>query len=187
MMLLRIIVSFMKICLLAFGGAYSAVPLIAREVVDVQHWMTYAEFADLLALDELTPGPIMINCATFVGMKLAGIPGAIAASLGCCIPPAIICFVLDLIYRKYREVPVISVILQAMRCMSLALVLSTLISLTANIMFHGAGISFANLDILSLILATATFILIRKEVADPIVVLLGSGAVSLLSWLLLGI
>ena len=187
MMLLRITFSFIKVCLLSFGGAYSAVTLIAREVVDVQKWMTYVEFADLLALDELTPGPIMINSATFVGMKIAGIPGAIAASLGCCIPPAIICFVLDLVYRKYREVPVVSQILQAMRCMSLALVISTLISLSANIMFHGAGIALANLDILSVVLAAAAFVLIRKEVADPIVVLLGCGAVSILSSLLLGI
>ena len=187
MMLLKITFSFMKICLLAFGGAYSAVPLVAREVVDVQHWMTYTEVADLLALDALTPGPIMINSATFVGMRLAGIPGAIAASLGCCIPPAIICFVLDLIYRKYKDVPIVSDILQAMRCMSLALVISTLISLASNIMFHGAGISFGNLDILSVVLAAVAFVLIRKDVTDPIVVLLGCGGVSLLSWLIFGI
>ena len=180
MMLLKIMFSFMKVCLLAFGGAYSAVPLVAREIVDVQQWMTYPEFADLLALDELTPGPIMINCATFVGMKLAGVPGAIAASLGCCVPPAIICFILDMLYRKYREIPMVAVVLQAMRCMSLALIISTLIDLSLNILFPGSGLLLMNLDIISLALAVTAFILIRKDVINPILVLMGCGAVRIL-------
>jgi chromate transporter len=180
MMLLKIMFSFMKVCLLAFGGAYSAVPLVAREIVDVQKWMTYPEFADLLALDELTPGPIMINCATFVGMKLAGVPGAIAASLGCCVPPAIICFILDMLYRKYREIPMVAVVLQAMRCMSLALIISTLIDLSLNILFPGSDLLLMNLDIISLALAVTAFILIRKDVINPILVLMGCGAVRIL-------
>ncbi|MBP1555882.1 MAG: chromate transporter [Oscillospiraceae bacterium] len=180
MMLLKIMFSFMKVCLLAFGGAYSAVPLVAREIVDVQKWMTYPEFADLLALDELTPGPIMINCATFVGMKLAGVPGAIAASLGCCVPPAIICFILDMLYRKYREIPMVAVVLQAMRCMSLALIISTLIDLSLNILFPGSELLFMNLDFISLVLAVTAFILIRKDVINPILVLIGCGAVRIL-------
>ena len=180
MMLLKIMFSFMKVCLLAFGGAYSAVPLVAREIVDVQKWMTYPEFADLLALDELTPGPIMINCATFVGMKLAGVPGAIAASLGCCVPPAIICFILDMLYRKYREIPMVAVVLQAMRCMSLALIISTLIDLSLNILFPGSDLLLMNLDIISLALAVTAFILIRKDVINPILVLIGCGAVRIL-------
>lgn len=180
MMLLKIMFSFMKVCLLAFGGAYSAVPLVAREIVDVQKWMTYPEFADLLALDELTPGPIMINCATFVGMKLAGVPGAIAASLGCCVPPAIICFILDMLYRKYREIPMVAVVLQAMRCMSLALIISTLIDLSLNILFPGSDLLLMNLDIISLALAVTAFILIRKDVINPILILMGCGAVRIL-------
>ena len=180
MMLLRIMFSFMKVCLLAFGGAYSAVPLVAREIVDVQQWMTYPEFADLLALDELTPGPIMINCATFVGMKLAGVPGAIAASLGCCVPPAIICFILDMLYRRYREIPMVAVVLQAMRCMSLALIISTLIDLSLNILFPGSELLLMNLDLISLVLAVTAFILIRKDIVNPILVLMGCGAVRIL-------
>ena len=187
MMLLKIMFSFMKVCLLAFGGAYSAVPLVAREIVDVQQWMTYPEFADLLALDELTPGPIMINCATFVGMKLAGVPGAIAASLGCCVPPAIICFILDMLYRKYREIPMVAVVLQAMRCMSLALIISTLIDLSLNILFPGSELLLMNLDLISLVLAVTAFILIRKDVINPILVLIGCGALRILLSLVPGL
>ena len=102
-MLFRIILSFMKICVLAFGGAYAAVPLIEKEIVELQKWMTYEEFADLLALDELTPGPILINSATFVGMKISGIPGVIAATIGCILPSCIISLIMFLIYRKYKN------------------------------------------------------------------------------------
>ena len=102
-MLFRIILSFMKIGVLAFGGAYAAVPLIEKEIVELQKWMTYEEFADLLALDELTPGPILINSATFVGMKISGIPGVIAATIGCILPSCIISLIMFLIYRKYKN------------------------------------------------------------------------------------
>lgn len=187
MILLKVMFSFMKVCMLAFGGGYSAVPLVANEIVEVQKWMTYAEYADLLALDELTPGPIMINCATFVGMKVAGFPGAIAATLGCCIPPAIFCFILDLIYRKYREIPAVAVILQAMKCMSLALVATTVIQLAGNIIFPGGSLALASLDIFSLVLAVLAFVFIRKDIINPIVVLISCGAVRLVGNLLFGL
>lgn len=187
MILLKVMFSFMKVCMLAFGGGYSAVPLVANEIVEVQKWMTYAEYADLLALDELTPGPIMINCATFVGMRVAGLPGALAATLGCCIPPAVFCFILDLIYRKYREVPAVAVILQAMKCMSLALVATTVIQLGINILFPGGSITLGGLDIFSLVLAVLAFVLIRKDVVNPILVLLGCGALRLIAGTAFGI
>ena len=85
--LLQIVLAFMRVSAIAFGGAYATIPLVEHEAVVVQHWMTYAEFADLIALDEITPGPILINSATFVGMRVAGIPGAIAATLGVIIIP----------------------------------------------------------------------------------------------------
>lgn len=186
MKLLQVMFSFMKVCMLAFGGGYSAVPLVANEIVEVRKWMTYAEYADLLALDELTPGPIMINCATFVGMKIAGIPGAIMATLGCCIPPAIFCFILDLIYRKYREIPAVAVVLQAMKCMSLALVATTVLQLASNIIFPG-GLAIAGLDIFSLVLAVLAFIFIRKDIINPIIVLISCGALRLVGNLLFGL
>ena len=67
--LLEVFLAFVRIGALSFGGAYAAIPLVEQEVVVARGWMTYAEFADLVALDELTPGPILINSATFVGMR----------------------------------------------------------------------------------------------------------------------
>ena len=79
--ILDIFLSFLKIGLFAFGGAYAVIPLIEEQMVTNTGWMTFTEFSDLVAIDELTPGPIIINSATFIGMKLGGVPGAIAATL----------------------------------------------------------------------------------------------------------
>ena len=81
--LLQVLLSFMRIGVLSFGGAYAAVPLVEREVVLTRGWLSATEFANLLAIDELTPGPILINSATFVGMRVAGVPGAVIATLDC--------------------------------------------------------------------------------------------------------
>ena len=73
-LLLDIVFTFIKIQLLSFGGGHASIPVVQTEIVEIKHWMTIKEFSDLLAMDELTPGPLAINCATFVGKKLAGLP-----------------------------------------------------------------------------------------------------------------
>ena len=88
--ILEIFLAFIRIGALAFGGAYAAMPLIEQEIVDRTGWMTFTEFSDLIAIDELTPGPIIINSATFIGMKLGGIPGAIAATIGSILPACLV-------------------------------------------------------------------------------------------------
>ena len=70
-------ISFLQVGLFSVGGGYAAIPLIQNQVVNVWQLMTIEEFADLITIAEMTPGPISINSATFVGMRLAGIPGAI--------------------------------------------------------------------------------------------------------------
>ena len=88
--ILDIFLSFLKIGVFAFGGAYAVIPLVEEQMVTNTGWMTFTEFSDLVAIDELTPGPIIINSATFIGMKLGGVPGAIAATLGCILPGCIV-------------------------------------------------------------------------------------------------
>ena len=78
----EIFFSFLKIGAFAFGGAYAVIPLIEEQMVTNNGWMTFAEFSDLVAIDELTPGPIIINSSTFIGMKLAGVPGAVGRHRG---------------------------------------------------------------------------------------------------------
>ena len=86
MIYLQLFWSFIQIGMFSFGGGYAAMPLIQGQVVNTHEWLTMTEFTDLITISQMTPGPIAVNSATFVGMKIAGIPGAVVATLGCILP-----------------------------------------------------------------------------------------------------
>ena len=103
MLYLQLFLSFVKIGMLSFGGGYAVLPLIQEEIVRNQHWLTASEYLDVLTISQMTPGPIAINAASFVGTKMAGIPGSILATAGCVTPSAIIISFLAWFYFKYRD------------------------------------------------------------------------------------
>ena len=80
MIYFQLFLSFFQIGLLSFGGGYAAMPLIQGQVVQGHGWLSMSEFTDLITISQMTPGPIAVNSATFVGIKIAGIPGALAAT-----------------------------------------------------------------------------------------------------------
>ena len=81
MIYLYLFVSFLQVGMFSFGGGYAAMPLIQEQVVTIHHWLNISEFTDLVTISQMTPGPISINAATFVGIKVAGIPGAVVAMI----------------------------------------------------------------------------------------------------------
>ena len=81
MIYLELFWSFLKIGLFSFGGGYAAMPLIQEQVVSSHSWLSMSEFTDLITISQMTPGPIAINSATFVGIKIAGIPGALVSTV----------------------------------------------------------------------------------------------------------
>ena len=100
MIYLQLFWSFIQIGMFSFGGGYAAMPLIQGQVVNTHEWLTMTEFTDLITISQMTPGPIAVNSATFVGMKIAGIPGAVVATLGCILPSCIIVTILAKLYLK---------------------------------------------------------------------------------------
>ena len=80
--------SFFQIGLFSIGGGYAAMPLIQHQVVELHPWLTLEQFSDIITISQMTPGPIAINSATFVGMRIAGISGALVATAAVCCPPA---------------------------------------------------------------------------------------------------
>ena len=82
LVLLNLFWSYFKIGLFSFGGGYAMIPLMELEIISRHGWLTAAEFADIIAIAETTPGPIAINSATYVGFRMAGIIGSIVATLG---------------------------------------------------------------------------------------------------------
>lgn len=106
---------FIKVGLFCIGGGYASMPLIEEQVVYQQQWISMKEFVDIFTISQMTPGPIGINAATFVGNKIAGIGGAICATLGFVTPSIIIVFLLAKIYFKYGQVSAIQGILNGIR------------------------------------------------------------------------
>lgn len=104
MLLLKLFFAFIQVGMFSVGGGYAAIPLIQEQIVNIYGLMTLEEFSDLITVAEMTPGPISINSATFVGMRIAGIPGVLLCSIGCIIPSFFICLTLAHFYYKYRTV-----------------------------------------------------------------------------------
>ena len=98
-MLLQLFLSFLQIGLFSIGGGYAAIPLIQSQTVDVHQWLTSEQFMDLATIAEMTPGPIFVNSATFVGARLCGIPGALVATLAAVLPSCAIIALLAYLYR----------------------------------------------------------------------------------------
>ena len=115
MMYIQLFLSFFQISLFSFGGGYAAMPLIQEQVVTIHHWLDISEFTDLITISQMTPGPIAINAATFVGMKLTGMPGAVVATLGYITPSCIIVTIIAKLYLKYREMDMLQGILGGIR------------------------------------------------------------------------
>ncbi len=82
----QLFIAFFEVGALAFGGGYAALPLIEQVVVNRYHWLTLREMTDVVAISQVTPGPIALNAATFVGTRVAGVPGAIIASVAAVLP-----------------------------------------------------------------------------------------------------
>jgi chromate transporter len=100
MILLELFLTLAKVGLFTFGGGYAMLPLIESEIIDGKGWLTLAEFTDIVAIAEVTPGPIAVNSATFVGYRLGGIPGGVIATLGVIAPSVVIVLLLAALARK---------------------------------------------------------------------------------------
>lgn len=114
-LLLDLFFSFFQVGLFSIGGGYAAMPLIQAQTVEIHSWLTAVEFANLVTIAEMTPGPIAINSATFVGMKVAGIPGVVVATLGNILPSVIIMLILARLYEKYSKQTLLKRVLEGVR------------------------------------------------------------------------
>jgi chromate transporter len=128
LMLFQLFLSFVQVGLFSVGGGYAAIPLIKSSIIDTHGWITLSEFTDLITIAEMTPGPIAVNAATFVGIKVADIPGAFVATFGCILPSCFIVSLLAYAYRKYHSLPLIQDMLSGLRPVVVALIASATIS-----------------------------------------------------------
>ena len=96
-----LLLAMMKVGLFTFGGGYAMISLLDREFVERRGWITSDEFLDLVTIAEATPGPIAINCATYIGYKRAGILGSVVATVGVCVPSVTIIYLISLFFNSF--------------------------------------------------------------------------------------
>ena len=147
MIYLQLFLSFLQIGAFSFGGGYAAMPLIQNQVVDLHHWLSLSEFTDLVTISQMTPGPIAVNSATFVGIKIAGIPGAIVATLGCILPACIIVTIIAWLYLKYRNMKSLQVVLSTLRPAVVSLIATAGLTIIISAIFGELGISINTIKI----------------------------------------
>ncbi|HHY91188.1 MAG TPA: chromate transporter [Clostridiales bacterium] len=168
--LVKLFFAFMKIGAFSFGGGLAMLPLIEQEVVDVHHWLTPYEFVDIVAISEMTPGPISINTSTFVGYRTAGIFGAAAASIGVVIVSFFLVLILARRFTRIKDKPATKLVFQGIRPATLGLVMSAAISMGKT--------SF--LDLKSVLIAGIILFLLLKKKMNPILGIVLAAALGIL-------
>lgn len=188
MLLLKLFFAFIQVGLFSVGGGYAAIPLIQEQVVNIYRLMTLEEFSDLVTVAEMTPGPIAINAATFVGMKISGIPGVLLCTLGCIIPSCIICFILAYFYYKYRTVSGVQKVLAALRPAVVSLIASAGLSILMLGLFKTDLFSaqIENIRYVELGIFLISLFILRKFKANAISIILGSGVAGTVIYAVLG-
>ena len=176
-MLLELFLSFLQVGLFSVGGGYVAIPLIQQQVVTNHGWISMSIFNDLVTIAEMTPGPIGINAATFVGVRVAGFPGAIVASLGFILPSLVIVSLLCWLYYHYQKVEMMQSILGGLRPAVVALIASAALGIAMQAIFGSVRLLLSQIDWLALVLMIAAFVALRVLKWHPILTMLLCGAV----------
>lgn len=179
MELITLFISFLQVGLFSIGGGYAAIPLIQEQAVIIHKWLTMKEFIDLITIAEMTPGPIAINSATFVGTKVYGFVGAIVATLGSITPSIIIVTVLAMIYYKYKETSFLKNILKCLRPTVVALIASAGIGILIQVVFKLGVISITQIDYIGLVLFIIALFVLKKYKMNPIITMVSCGIISM--------
>ncbi|OQA65536.1 MAG: Chromate transport protein [Firmicutes bacterium ADurb.Bin262] len=196
MIYLRLFWSFVQIGLFSFGGGLAVLPQIQYQAVEVRHWLTLKEFVDLVSLSEMTPGPIAINAATFVGMRQAGILGALASTFGCVLPSLVIVVILAVVYKKFKHLKGFQGALGGLRPAACALIISAGLTVLMVAVFGidavprslaGAGDFYRRLlevRILPLLVLAGATLLLQLKKVNPVLIIASAGVLGILQYAL---
>jgi len=180
--LIQLYMSFFWVGIFCVGGGYASVPLIQHQVIGIHQWLTMSEFMDVFAISQMTPGPIGINAATFVGTRVAGLPGSIAATIGFVTPSVIIMLILGYIIKKYGDVGAVRGILNGLRPAVVALIGGAAILFICMSLFgvDKISINLAQTKYLNIIVMIVSYVIIHKKLMGVIGTLAFSGVLSLI-------
>ena len=187
MILLELLIGFLRIGLFSFGGAYAAIPLI-REVVLSYGWMTDEKLSYMIAVSESTPGPIIVNMATYIGSAQAGVPGAAIATGAVVLPAFLIVLLLTALFKKAVQNETVQTALGGMKASMVGVVLATgtymiLTNCVGSLQSFSADVAAV---VMTAVLAAIYFgpRKVRKHGLSPIVLicLAGAAGVAVYGW-----
>lgn len=167
---LQIFLVFVKIGSVSFGGGYAMLPFIEQEVITVNKWLTPTEFLDVLAISQITPGPIAINSATFIGFNHLGFLGSLLATTGIVFGPFIFMSIVSGFIEKYKSSSLMKNILSYIKPVTVALILSATYSTFLKSVLDGKS--------LVIFLVSAALLMYTK--IHPIGILLSFGVVGII-------
>lgn len=184
MIYLKLFLTFVKIGLFSFGGGYAMIPMIQKEI-EANGWMHASEFVDIIAIAEMTPGPIAVNSATFVGYKTAGFFGGMAATIGVAVPSLVLILIISQFFFKFQKHPLNTAIFYGIRPVIVGLVTTAAVFVSETAIFReklSVGI-FADLirnpmqviNIGSIAILAASLLAVMKFKLHPILAIIGSG------------
>ena len=150
-LLFQIFWSFFKIGPTTFGGGYAMIPMIEREVVTNKKWIKSEDVTDVFAISESVPGAIGINSATFIGYRIAGVKGAIAAMIGILLPTFSIVILLSLLYQFLRGNPIVDAAFMGIRAAIVALITYAGIKIGKTAIFDKTTVSITALTVIVLL------------------------------------
>lgn len=173
--LLQLFVSYLKIGFFGFGGGYAMLSLIHSEVVERNGWLTNGEFSDIVAISQMTPGPIAINSATYIGYEVAGVWGSIVATVAVCLPALTLMMLITRFFLKLHDNIYVKSVVAGMKPVVVGMIISAALLL---IFPHSAeGKSF--IDGWSWVIFAAVLIASARKV-NPILLIVLSGVAGVL-------
>ncbi len=187
MIYLKLFWAFLQVGLFSFGGGYAALPLIENIIVDSNQWLTTGEFTDLITISQMTPGPISVNSATFVGLDIAGFGGALAATFGNLLPSFIIVTSVAWLYMRYRRLNTLQNVLKVLQPAVIAMIATAGLSLIITAFWGEEAILLSNTSILAVVLFIISLVLLLKTKLSPILVMVLAGVLNVVWAIVTGV
>ena len=170
--LLKLLFTFFKIGLFSFGGGYAMIPFMQREIIEKHQWLSSSEFVDIIGISQMTPGPVSVNSATFVGYKVSGIVGSIFATLGITVISFILVSIASKAIDKFKESKYLKAALLGMRPVLIALIINAFISLAKD----------AYVDVKSIIVTLIVGGCLLSKKIHPILTIVIAGLLGIILW-----
>lgn len=164
----------------SFGGGYAALPLIESIVVKQHGWLSIAEFTDLITISQMTPGPISVNSATFVGLSIGGFWGAVVATLGNIAPSIVLVTLISWLYVKYNSLDTLQTVLKALRPAVVAMIATAGVTLIVTAFWGEGAIVLSNTNIAAVVLFGLGMFFLLKYNVSPILVMILAGVANVL-------